>query len=269
VVEVASSFDEMADRVERTVQAQREFVSNASHQLRTPLTGIKLRIENAMADAGDSQRADLVAADHEVDRLSEIVNRLLVMSRQIESGAQTHVDIDEAAARAVDRWRERAERAGSSLELELGRSGGAQGNPADLDQVLDNLLDNAIAYAPGPIVVATGRRNGRIFVAVADRGPGIPAAEMARVTERFYRAAGTPGGGSGLGLAIARGLTEKWGGAMTISTREGGGLRVEVLLRSAHPDRGSGAGLDPGDSRKARPERPDPPIEAEPEEASP
>ena len=233
IEQLGRSFDDMADRLERTVQAQREFVANASHQLRTPLTGMKLRLESALADASDGEiRKQLEAADHEVDRLAEIVDRLLVMAREIEEGQPTHVDVDVAVGRAISRWDERAKQLSSTL-LGSGVGGEAQGNPADLDQILDNLLDNAIEYAPGEVMVESGRVEGRVFVAVQDRGPGIPADEIARVTERFYRGRGAPVGGSGLGLAIARQLAEKWGGELRIAPRDGGGTRVEVRLRPA------------------------------------
>lgn len=227
------SFDEMAGRLERTVRAQREFVANASHQLRTPLTGMKLRLESAIAEAStDDLRRQLQAADREVDRLSEIVNRLLEMSREIEEGEPTHVDLDAAVARALARWNERAGRIETKLSS-AGEGGIAQGNPSDLDQILDNLLDNAIAYAPGEITIESGQRDGDAFVAVQDRGPGIPQEELARVTERFYRGRGAQPGGSGLGLAIARDLAEKWGGTIAVTSAAGEGTRVEVRLRPA------------------------------------
>jgi two-component system OmpR family sensor kinase len=231
--EVGRSFDDMADRLERTVQAQREFVANASHQLRTPLTSVKLRLESVI-DAIDDPlfRADLQAAEHEVDRLSEIISRLLLMSRQIEAGDVTRVDLADAARRAAERWRDRADHAGATLTVD-GEDGVAQANPMDVEQVLDNLLDNAIAYAPGPIRIETGRRDGRVFVAVEDLGPGIPPDEIPRVTERFYRGMGVRSSGSGLGLAIAKELTEKWGGTASLLTGEGGGVRVEIELRAA------------------------------------
>jgi two-component system, OmpR family, sensor kinase len=187
-------------------------VANASHQLRTPLTGVKLRLESVI-DANDdpSSQADLQAAEREVDRLSEIISRLLLMSRQIEAGDATRVDLADAARRAVERWRGRAEHAGATLTVD-GEDGVAQANPTDVEQVLDNLLDNAIAYAPGPIKIQTGRRDGKVFVAVEDQGPGIPLEEIPRVTERFYRGMGVHSGGSGLGLAIAKELAEKWEG---------------------------------------------------------
>ena len=233
--EVGQSFDDMADRLERTVQAQREFVANASHQLRTPLTGVKLRLESVI-DANDdpSSQADLQAAEREVDRLSEIISRLLLMSRQIEAGDVTWVDLADAARRAVERWRDRAEHAGATLTVD-GEDGVAQANPTDVEQVLDNLLDNAIAYAPGPIKIQTGRRDGRVFLAVEDVGPGIPPEEIPRVTERFYRGMGVRSGGSGLGLAIAKELAEKWGGTTSVLTGEGGGARVEIELLAASP----------------------------------
>ena len=236
VRDLAASFDEMASRLEHTVQAQREFIANASHQLRTPLTGMKLRIEAARADApDDAMRQQLDAADREVDRLSEIVDRLLTMAREVEEGRPTHVDLGDVATRAVDRWRDRATQAEATLEAS-GERTTAQGNPTDLDQVVDNLIDNAISYAPGPIRIHTDAVNGRSLLTVTDAGPGIPSEEQQRVTERFYRGKGTPAGGSGLGLAIARQLVEKWGGSLLVADAEGGGTRVEVRLRSAATD---------------------------------
>lgn len=231
--ELATSFDDMATRLESTVKAQREFVANASHQLRTPLTGMKLRLESAISQSQDLDvKRQLEAADTEVDRLAEIVERLLVMARRIEEGGPAEVDLGRAATRAVERWSERASRLGATLRV-TGEGGHALGEAADLDQILDNLLDNAIAYAPGPIVVETGRANGRSFIAVEDQGPGISTEDRDRVTDRFYRGKGAPAGGSGLGLAIVRELAERWGGSVDVRASESGGTRVEVLLGDA------------------------------------
>jgi len=235
VQDLAASFDEMADRLERTVRAQREFVANASHQLRTPLTGMKLRIESAAAEAGDDdQRARLAAADREVDRLSEIVDRLLGAAREIEEGAITRTDLDDASRRAIERWQARAAQMESSLSARRGDDlGDAQANPADVDQILDNLLDNAIAYAPGPIEIETRADGRHVELDVRDHGPGIAQDERERVAERFFRGRGAPSGGSGLGLAIARELAEKWGGSLTVDQPDGEGTRVVVRFRRA------------------------------------
>jgi signal transduction histidine kinase len=233
VEELGQSFDEMADRLERSAQAQREFVANASHQLRTPLTAMKLRLEGAIAEAADEElRGRLEAADREVDRLSGIVDRLLVMAREIEEGISASVDLREAVDRAVIRRNERAGQRDSTVVAQ-GDGGSARVDPTDLDQILDNLLDNATAYAPGEVTIESGGSNGRVFVAVRDRGPGIAPQDLARVTERFYRGRGVPSGGSGLGLAIARQLVEKWGGTLDVQSAHGEGTRVEVRLDAA------------------------------------
>jgi signal transduction histidine kinase len=230
LAELGRSFDDMAERLERTVRAQREFVANASHQLRTPLTGMKLRLESAIEDAeSEDIRRQLEAADREVDRLSTIVERLLTLARHVEEGATPRVDLGDAAARAADRWRARAERMGAAIEVR-GEGAVAEGEPADVDQVLDNLIDNAIAYAPGPIEVETERNGAFASVSVRDHGPGIPADERARVTERFFRGRRAAPGGSGLGLAIARELAEKWGGSLEVLEADGEGTYVVVRL---------------------------------------
>jgi signal transduction histidine kinase len=228
VRDLAGSFDEMAERLERTVEAQRRFVANASHQLRTPLTGMKLRLENAAAAAPNEElRRQIEAAEQEVDRLSEIVDRLLVTAREIERGAPGHADLSDAARRAIERWGDRARATSSTLTV-AGDAVEAQADPTDVDQILDNLLDNAMAYAPGAIEVRTGAHDGLTWLAVRDHGPGIPAHERPKVTERFHRGRGAPAGGSGLGLAIARELAEKWGGTLELEPAAGGGTRVEV-----------------------------------------
>lgn len=235
VEQLARSFDEMADRLERSMRAQREFVANASHQLRTPLTGMKLRLGSAIAATEDEElSAQLHATEHEVDRLAGIVERLLVMAREIEEGLESQVDVGERASRAAERWGERAELAVASVSVS-GEGDLALANPDDLDQILDVLIDNAVNHAPGSIDIVMGREGSWAVVAVQDRGPGIPADELGRVTERFYRGRASSADGSGLGLSIAKELAERWGGRIVVSSGEGTGTRVEVRLRAVGP----------------------------------
>ena len=232
IAQLGRTFDDMADRLAQTVRAQREFVANASHQLRTPLTGMKLRLEAAIDKAPThALRGELEAADKEVDRLAGIVERLLLMSRRIEEGGPSEIDVGDAASRAVERWRDRARRLGATLAVS-GSGGRGLGETGDLDQILDNLIDNAISYAPGPVEVQTGPGDGRVFVAVQDHGPGIAPEERSRVTERFFRGRAAPAGGSGLGLAIVRELAERWGGEVMVQAPTDGGTRIEVRLRA-------------------------------------
>jgi signal transduction histidine kinase len=233
ITELGRSFDDMAERLEATVKAQREFVANASHQLRTPLTGMKLRLESALEGSNDPDaRRQLEAADREVDRLAGIVERLLLMARRIEEGTAHAVDVDAAIGRAVERWHDRAGGAGASLDAD-GRAGTAVADANDVDQILDNLIDNAIAYAPGPVHVRGTADDGQVVIAVEDSGPGIAPEEASRVTDRFYRGAGVAPGGSGLGLAIVRELAERAGGSVRVDRSSTGGARIEVRLPRA------------------------------------
>jgi signal transduction histidine kinase len=194
---------------------------------------MKLRLESAIERADTPEmRHDLTAADREIDRLAATVDRLLAMARTLEEGGSTEIELRDAAERAADRWRERAATRGSTVSVD-GDPVTAQANATDVDQILDNLLENAMTYAPGPIQLQTGTAERRAFVATRDHGPGIAPEERGKVTERFFRGRTAPPGGSGLGLAIARDLAERWGGALSVQSAEGGGIRVEVRFRVA------------------------------------
>lgn len=230
---LATSFDQMAERVEGTMRAQREFVGNASHQLRTPLTGVKLRLEAAIAEAhDDALRAELVAAEHEADRLSGIVDRLLATASRTEVDPPEMVDLRDLAEEAVERWRAPARDASSDLVFE-GPPGRALAHAADVEQVLDNLLSNAVSYAPGRVEIATANRNGQVVLSVRDHGAGIACEDLPHVTERFFRGSGKRAAGSGLGLAIVTELVGRDGGTVDISDAPGGGTCVQVTFPAA------------------------------------
>lgn len=232
---LSRSFNEMTDRVARLLAAQREFVADASHQLRTPLTGLRLRLEEAKAhQTSAAAGAELDAAIAEVDRLSHTVDELLVLSRAGErelTGAP--IDLTELAASAARRWRGGAIDAGIALEHQ-DRAHGAAAWAAgpDLERALDALLENALRYSPAGTTVTIVSAPGRIEV--RDRGPGVTDEERELVFERFHRGhAGRSGpAGDGLGLPIARELTRAWGGDVTISPRAGGGAIATLSIAS-------------------------------------
>lgn len=234
---LATSFNEMTERLAGALNAQRRFVADASHQLRTPLTGLRLRLEEAQA-VGVSAAAEheLDEGLREVDRLSEMVNELLVLSRVSEqpAGEPALVRLADAADRAVQRWRAAAEERSVSLVRRADtRPGAVLCQPADVDRALDSVVENAVQYS---------REGGEVTVAVSggvievlDRGPGLEPGEEEAVFERFHRGrAGRSGPpGTGLGLAIARELTRRWGGDVKLTRRDGGGVRAALTYKAA------------------------------------
>ena len=218
VAEVAASFDAMAERVERLVRSQREFVGDASHQMRTPLTGVKLQLEEALAATDvDAAKEPLRAAEREVDRLTEILGRLLTKAAGADTPRRTTADLRAVADRAEVRRRERARRAGRTLTCS-GPSVAVAAEAADLDEACDTLVDNALRHGAGPIEIRVEAGDGLAHLSVLDRGRGIHPDDVERVTERYERGRDAAGEGTGLGLAITRELAERWGGSLTIDS---------------------------------------------------
>jgi len=231
---LAVSFNEMTDRILRLLRAQREFVADASHQLRTPLTAMRLRLEAARAVESDQVGSEIDAAVAEVDRLSRTVDELLVLSgageRQFVAEA---VDLSDVLRTALTRWRSQAAEAEIALELRDESAGRRVWLPRqDLETAVDALIDNALRYSPRASTVTVV--SGPDRVEVQDEGPGVLEEECELVFERFHRGeAGRSGPpGSGLGLAIARELARAWGGEVGIAARPGGGTIAWLSLDS-------------------------------------
>jgi signal transduction histidine kinase len=233
---LARSFNEMTDRLSRALRAQREFVADASHQLRTPLTGLRLRLEEADAVAhGDpSVREELDAALGEVDRMSQMVDELLLLSSAGGRDAPAEpVDVAEAARAAVARWTQSAADRGIELSCASGDgSGRVTAARADLDRALDVFVENALRYSPSGSGVRVLAAPGRLDV--IDGGPGLAPGEEETVFERFHRGrAGRSGpAGTGLGLPIARELMGRWGARTSIGNRPEGGARASITFDS-------------------------------------
>jgi signal transduction histidine kinase len=225
---LAETFNGMTARLERIVAGQRDFVADASHQLRTPLAGLRLRLEEARAVSEDPEvHEELDAAMTELDRLAAIISELLLLSQAGEVDAPPQeLDLDDAVRRAAARW-DGAE-GGAVRAVEAAPGAPAYCPAADLDKVLDALIENALRYGGGEITVVS-RPGG---VEVLDRGPGFDGAELEAVFERFHRGrAGRAGpSGTGLGLAIARELARRWGGDVELANRADGGAAARITV---------------------------------------
>jgi two-component system phosphate regulon sensor histidine kinase PhoR len=237
--------------VKRVEQVRRDFVANVSHELRTPLASIKSVIETLQSGALDDQVAAqdfLSRADAEVDRLVQIVEELLELSR-IESGrvplARQPVRMGEVLAVAVERLRPQAEKEGLTLTLEVPPDlPPVIGDAERLEQAAVNLLHNAIKFTPrgGSIRVSAHREDGAVTVSVSDTGVGIAPEDLPRIFERFYKvdraraqaAAGPSGsGGTGLGLAVVKHTVEAHGGTVSVESEMGRGSTFSFSIPAA------------------------------------
>jgi len=229
---LARSFNDMTDRIRDMLARQQAFVADASHQLRTPLSGLRLRLEEAEAAGVSPEAAEqLAAGEREVDRIAQLVNELLVLSSAGEPDASAEaIDLAGAAAAAHRRWQPLAREQGRAVVLaDAHAPATVSAARADVDRALDALVENALRYAPPGSTVTLHAVEETIEV--RDEGPGLEADETEAVFERFHRGAAgrrTPGG-TGLGLTIARTLARRWAGEVTIANRSEGAGAVAVL----------------------------------------
>ncbi|OAH16446.1 sensor histidine kinase [Streptomyces jeddahensis] len=257
---LARTLNSGAERLDTLIASQRIFVADASHQLRTPLTALRLSLDN-IADGVDDEfvREDVEQATAEVVRMSRLVNGLLVLARaEAKVTAAEPLVLAELIAERLAVWRPAADERGVRIALEGQADGRLRvlASPGHLDQVLDNVLSNALEVSPdgGTITVrvepAGAAHPDEVVVEILDQGPGMSDAEKSRAFDRFWRGQGLTGrSGSGLGLAIAKQLVTDDGGSVTLrdanpgagaSAPDGGsgGLCVRISLRPAAPKSG-------------------------------
>jgi two-component system, OmpR family, phosphate regulon sensor histidine kinase PhoR len=245
---------QVLERRRAAADAQRlkdEFFALVSHELRTPLTSIvgylELLIEEEAGEISPDQRRFLGVIERNARRLQRLVGDLL-FAAQVEAGTlsldRESVDLEEVVREAVATGRPRADRAQVELVADTGDVPPVEGDPDRLGQVVDNLVSNAIKFTPagGRITVRLCRQDGRARIEVQDTGIGIPAAEQARLFERFYRASSATERsipGIGLGLSISRAIAEAHGGAIVFESQEGSGttFTVELPIARAAPQR--------------------------------
>jgi len=233
-------------RIRRLETVRRDFISNISHELRTPLAALKALVDTLRDGALDDPPAAARFLDRmetEVDALAQIVQELLELSR-IESGQVplrlAPVQVADAVLPAVERLAPLAERAGLALEMALPDAlPPALADVERIQQVVGNLLHNAIKFTPqgGHVRITVGVQGRHVVVSVADDGVGIPADDLPRIFERFYKAdRARSGGGTGLGLAIAKHIVQAHGGQIWAESTEGRGSTFYFSLPLADED---------------------------------
>jgi signal transduction histidine kinase len=252
---LATSFNAMTDRIAQLLEQQRSFASDASHQLRTPLTALRLQLERAAETVETDPagaRGRLEAAGVETERLQRMVEGLLLLARSdTRSSATETVDAGLVASERAEIWRPLAAERNITVDARVAGDATARAVPGALEQIIDNYLDNAITIAPDNSVVdvVVGRKDGWVEIHVLDRGPGLSTEQIEHVFDRFWRAPDAPHEGSGLGLAIVRHLASASGGSVTLTNRLGGGIDAGLRLvaggaqRSRPSPAGAGASV--------------------------
>jgi signal transduction histidine kinase len=233
---LAQQFNHMAAQLDDLIEAQKRFVADASHQLRSPLTAMRLRLENLEATAPEADQESIAAVGREVQRLSRIVDGLLTLGRAAENPAPAEdVDVRDVVEQRCDAWSALAADKGVTVEAaddshsELHR----RLQPGELEQILDNLLANAVEVSPPNSRIRVElRRNGHGSgeIHVIDQGPGLPEEDRNRAFDRFWQGSNQPSGHSGLGLAIVRQLATRNCLDVELRAAEPGGLDAVVRL---------------------------------------
>lgn len=246
---LAASFNSMASRLDQLVESQEAFVADASHQLRTPLTALRLRLENledelaagSLDEAGRrAATADVGAALAETLRLSRLVDGLLTLARADRADPTATagpLPLAGIFAERLDAWSPLADERGVTLVADADGIV-ARATPDRLAQALDNLVANALEVAPGGSTIRLLARNGdteQVEIHVVDQGPGLTPEQRARAFDRFWRGTTTRGelGGSGLGLAIVERLVAADGGTAELRAADTGGIDAVLTLPRA------------------------------------
>jgi signal transduction histidine kinase len=217
--QVADGLDSAARRVTHLLTADRELAIDASHQLRTPLTALSMRLEEMIASADDPDvvREEGTAALHQAERLADVVSQLLSPARRVAAGSAALISVDKIVLQQITEWEPAFRRAGRKMVL-IGESRlQAYVTPGGLAQVIATLLDNALMHGKGTVTIRRSQSSRSVVIEVEDEGDGVPAELVSRIFERSV--SGRPEG-TGLGLALARTMAAADGGRIVLARRK-------------------------------------------------
>ncbi|MGI5469109.1 ATP-binding protein [Streptomyces sp. CA-132043] len=214
---VADVLDASAERIARMLTAERRLAADASHQLRTPLTALSMRLEEiTLTDDPETVKEEATIALGQVDRLSDVVQRLLTNSRDPRSGSAVAFDLDEVVKQQIEEWRPAYRSAGRAIVRSGKKNLRAVGTPGAVAQVLATLIENSLMHGDGTVALRTRVTGNQAVVEVTDAGPGVPPDLGSRVFERTVSGRNS----TGLGLAVARDLAEADGGRLELLQQE-------------------------------------------------
>jgi signal transduction histidine kinase len=237
VRDLAISFNAMADRLEQLIERQRAFAGTASHQLRTPLTALRLRLEQLAAELDDvpESHAAVESALVETDRLHRMIEGLLALTRAEDAAATPEsVDVVPIARHRAEYWSPLAEESEVRIDVVAPPTATVAAVPGAVEQIIDNLVDNALEVSPsgGVLKISVEPDHDGVALHVVDQGPGMSDTDREQAFERFWRGDSPAPGGSGLGLAIVQQLAHASGGTAELRTAPSGGVDAVVRLRS-------------------------------------
>jgi signal transduction histidine kinase len=239
VAPLVESLNALLHRLGSALDAQRAFVADAAHELRSPLTALKLQLQLLQRAGSDEDRARATSAlAAGIERAARLVEQLLALARS-EPGAAAaplqRLDLAELVREALADAAPLALARGAQLELHADGAHPIEGDRAALVALVRNLADNALRYSPpgARVELRVAAMDGGVLLQVDDSGPGIPAAERERVFDRFYRRGAAEEPGSGLGLAIVRSVAQRHGAGVGLSDSPLGGLRVTLRFAAA------------------------------------
>ncbi|HUK23715.1 MAG TPA: ATP-binding protein [Terriglobales bacterium] len=239
---LTAAMDRMLATLERAFTSQREFVTNAAHELKTPIAVLKSTLQLALQKprTADQYRNDLQNALEDAARLESLTHSMLRLARaeQLRPGQRLDLptlDLAASCETSAERWRPLAEAKSVRVQLETGGTPQIKGDPDDLEIIWNNLLDNAIRYSPpgGEVRLTISRDNGQARIEVRDQGPGIRQQDLQNIFGRFHRSDASRSretGGYGLGLAIAKAMVEAYGGTIGAETLPSRGTAFCVKL---------------------------------------
>jgi two-component system sensor histidine kinase TctE len=237
IAPVVVTLNRLFTMLRTAVQSQQQFIANTAHQLRTPITGMQAQLDVLIGEpAAQPIRDRLLTLQEGARQLAHSANQLLSLARADPAAniaaKNQPVDLKTIVSEVIAKFFDRALRANIDLGVDAAPVS-IHANPSLLDDLLSNLVDNALKYTPaaGSVTASAGLQNGKPFLAVEDTGPGIPETERQRVRQRFYRMPNSPGHGSGLGLAIVDEIAHLYGASVSIEGgAKGVGTRVIVLF---------------------------------------